>query len=105
MVNNRPNRSAIFYVPNPPGVCSVNLPGASAQPSPSAAKARNFAESLGRRITLPIHLADERFSSAAAEEELKEAGLCSRKRKNHLDSQAAVLILEGWLALQGAARS
>lgn len=67
-------------------------------------QARNFAESLGRRITLPIHLADERFSSAAAEEELKEAGLCSRKRKDHLDSQAAVLILEGWLALQNADR-
>lgn len=67
-------------------------------------QARNFAESLGRRVTIPIHLADERFSSAAAEAELKEAGLCSRKRKTHLDSQAAVLILETWLA-QSAARS
>jgi len=60
-------------------------------------QARNFAESLGRRISAPIHLVDERLSSAAAEEELKEAGLCSRKRKNHLDSQAAVQILNTWL--------
>ncbi|MHC1700532.1 MAG: Holliday junction resolvase RuvX [Humidesulfovibrio sp.] len=61
-------------------------------------QARNFAESLGRRIACPIHLVDERLSSAAAEEQLKEAGLCSRKRKEKLDSQAAVQILEAWIA-------
>lgn len=61
-------------------------------------QARNFAESLGRRIPCPVHLMDERLSSAAAEEQLKEAGLCSRKRKERLDSQAAVQILETWIA-------
>lgn len=61
-------------------------------------QARNFAESLGRRVTCPIHLVDERLSSCAAEEQLKEAGLCSRKRKERLDSQAAVQILEAWIA-------
>jgi putative Holliday junction resolvase len=61
-------------------------------------QARNFAESLARRVPVPVHLEDERLSSAAAEEQLKEAGLCSRKSKNRLDSQAAVLILESWLA-------
>ncbi len=61
-------------------------------------QARNFAESLGRRVACPIHLVDERLSSAAAEEQLKEAGLCSRKRKEKLDSQAAVQILEAWIA-------
>jgi len=59
---------------------------------------RNFAESLARRTTAPVHLMDERLSSAAAEAQLKEAGLCSRKRKPHLDSQAAVQILETWIA-------
>lgn len=61
-------------------------------------QARNFAESLGRRVSVPVHLVDERLSSAAAEEQLKEAGLCSRKSRKHLDSQAAVQILETWLA-------
>jgi putative Holliday junction resolvase len=61
-------------------------------------QARNFAESLGRRLACPIHLVDERLSSVAAEEQLKEAGLCSRKRKERLDSQAAVQILETWIA-------
>jgi len=59
---------------------------------------RNFAESLARRITAPVHLMDERLSSAAADAQLKEAGLCSRKRKVRLDSQAAVQILETWIA-------
>lgn len=58
---------------------------------------RNFAESLARRVSCPVHLVDERLSSAAAEEQLKEAGLCSRKRKERLDSQAAVQILETWI--------
>lgn len=59
---------------------------------------RNFAASLQRRVDLPIHLVDERLSSIAAEEELKEAGLWDRKRKKNLDSQAAKVILETWLS-------
>jgi putative Holliday junction resolvase len=58
---------------------------------------RNFAARLGRRLSVPIHLFDERLSSAAAEEELKEAGLGWKKRKKALDSQAAVKILESYL--------
>lgn len=61
-------------------------------------QARNFAASLARRIPAPVHLMDERLSSAAAEAQLKEAGLCSRKRKTRLDSQAAVQILETWIS-------
>ncbi|WP_027721504.1 Holliday junction resolvase RuvX [Maridesulfovibrio zosterae] len=59
---------------------------------------RNFAASLERRVDLPIHLVDERLSSIAAEEELKESGLWDKKRKKNLDSQAAKIILETWLA-------
>lgn len=64
----------------------------------STRQVRNFAESLARRTSAPVHLMDERLSSAAAEAQLKEAGLCSRKRKSRLDSQAAVQILETWIA-------
>lgn len=59
---------------------------------------RNFAERLGRRTPLPIEFMDERLTSAEAEGLLKEAGLCGKKRKARLDSQAAVIILEAWLA-------
>nr|WP_321258178.1 Holliday junction resolvase RuvX [uncultured Pseudodesulfovibrio sp.] len=60
-------------------------------------QARNFAESLGRRIEQPIHLMDERLTSAEAEEELNAAGLYGKKRKMTLDSQAAVIILRSWI--------
>ncbi|WP_285907518.1 Holliday junction resolvase RuvX [Pseudodesulfovibrio pelocollis] len=58
---------------------------------------RNFAQSLGRRTAVPIHLMDERLTSAQAEEELNAAGLRGTKRKMALDSQAAVIILRSWL--------
>lgn len=68
-------------------------------------QARNFAQSLGRRTDIPIHLVDERLSSAAAEEELLEAGLTKgKKRKAVLDQQAAVRILETHLAAKEDAR-
>lgn len=60
-------------------------------------QARNFAESLGRRIDLPIHLHDERLTSAEAEEELRAAGVRRGKMKQALDSQAATIILRSWL--------
>jgi len=78
----------------------LNLDGSD---SMTTRQARNFAQSLSRRTDLPIHLMDERLSSAAAEEELIEAGLTKRaKRKKVLDQQAAVRILESWLARPGA---
>jgi putative Holliday junction resolvase len=60
-------------------------------------QARNFAQSLGRRTEVPVHLMDERLTSAQAEEELNAAGMRGTKRKMALDSQAAVIILRSWL--------
>ncbi|MGL1861622.1 MAG: Holliday junction resolvase RuvX [Pseudodesulfovibrio sp.] len=60
-------------------------------------QARNFAQSLGRRTDLPIHMMDERLTSAQAEEELNAANVRGKKRKMALDSQAAVVILRSWL--------
>lgn len=60
-------------------------------------QARNFAQSLSRRTELPIHLMDERLTSAQAEEELSAANVRGAKRKMALDSQAAVVILRSWL--------
>lgn len=60
-------------------------------------QARNFADSLARRIEQPIHLVDERLSSAEAEQELRSAGLKRKKKKMALDQQAATVILRTWL--------
>lgn len=60
-------------------------------------QARNFAESLARRVDMPVRLMDERLTSAEAEGELNAAGLRGKKKKMALDSQAAVVILRTWL--------
>lgn len=76
----------------------VGLPLAlSGEDTLTTRQARNFAESLGRRTELPVHLMDERLTSAQAEEELNAAGLRGKKRKAALDSQAAAVILRSWL--------
>jgi len=60
-------------------------------------QARNFAASLERRTEVPVHMMDERLTSAEAEMELNDAGLRGKKKKMALDSQAAVIILRSWL--------
>ncbi len=59
---------------------------------------RNFVERLKRRTTLPIYLMPEFLSSAEASSDLKESTLPSHKHKGVLDQQAAVRILESFLA-------
>ena len=59
---------------------------------------RNFTASLKRRIDLPVYWMDEELSSISAEEELKAMGIGGRGKKELLDQQAAVLILESFLA-------
>ena len=76
----------------------VGLPlGLDGQETLTTRQARNFAESLGRRVGIPVHLHDERLSSVQAEEELRLAGRRGAKLKAALDAQAAVIILESWL--------
>ncbi len=59
---------------------------------------RNFAASLGRRTDIPIHLADERLSTQAAMDDLSVSRLSRKRKKAVVDQQAAVRILESWLA-------
>ena len=64
-------------------------------------QARNFTASLTRRTDKPVDMMDERLSSAAAEDDLVRAGMTKRtRRKEVLDQQAAVRILETWLTQQ-----
>lgn len=48
----------------------------------------------------PIHLWDERFSTAAAERTLLEADVSRARRKQKIDAVAAQVILQGWLDAQ-----
>lgn len=66
--------------------------------SESTRRARNFAASLARRTPLPVVLEDERLSTEAALEDLRQAGVRGKRKRAAVDQQAAVRILEAHLA-------
>jgi putative Holliday junction resolvase len=60
-------------------------------------KMQDFAEELRKRFRLPVHLWDERLTSAEANRLLRETELSIEKRAKAVDRMAAVLILQGWM--------
>jgi putative holliday junction resolvase len=68
-------------------------------------KMRLFAEDLRKRFRLPVHLWDERLTSAEANRLLRETDLSIEKRGKAVDRMAAVLILQGWMEQRVAAAS
>jgi putative holliday junction resolvase len=63
-----------------------------------AEKMQGFAEDLRKRFSLPVHLWDERLTSAEANRMLRSTDLSIQKRGQAVDRIAAVLILQGWIA-------
>jgi putative holliday junction resolvase len=62
-----------------------------------AEKMQVFAEELRKRFRLPVHLWDERLTSAEANRLLRETELSIDRRAKAVDRMAAVLILQGWM--------
>jgi len=62
-----------------------------------AGKIQAFAEDLRRHFKLPVHLWDERLTSAEANRLLRETDLSIEKRGKAVDRMAAILILQGWM--------
>jgi putative Holliday junction resolvase len=62
-----------------------------------AEKMQVFAEELRKRFRLPVHLWDERLTSAEANRLLRETELSINQRAKAVDRMAAVLILQGWM--------
>ncbi len=60
-------------------------------------KVAEYAEQLRQRFNLPVHLWDERLTSAEANRLLREAELSIQKRAQAVDRMAAVLILQSFL--------
>lgn len=56
-----------------------------------------FANSLREILSLPVHLWDERLTTASAQRTLIEADVSRSKRKAVVDKMAAALILQGFL--------
>src|SRR5712671_7695671 len=60
-------------------------------------KMQVFAEELRKKFRLPVHLWDERLTSAEANRLLRETELSIEKRAKAVDRMAAILILQGWM--------
>ena len=58
------------------------------------ARCTRFANQLRGRFRMEVNYADERLSSAEAEERLHESGYNARGAKEHLDAVAAQIILQ-----------
>jgi putative Holliday junction resolvase len=85
-----------------PGRALVGLPyNMDGSETTLTATCRAFGDELARRFGLPVEFVDERLTSAAAADELREArrsGARSRRvRREDIDATAARLILETWL--------
>jgi putative pre-16S rRNA nuclease len=86
-----------------PHLLVVGAPyNADGSPGALATAANGFAAELERRFGLPVKRVDERFSSLHASERLKAqraSGERKRRiRREDIDSAAAAVILERWLA-------
>lgn len=64
----------------------------------TTAAARGFARQLRKRFALPVHLTDERLSTVEARAHLFAEGGYRKIKKTEVDSIAACIILEQWLA-------
>jgi putative Holliday junction resolvase len=60
-------------------------------------KVTAFAEELRERFHLPVHLLDERLTSAEANRLLREAEVSLERRAQAVDRMAATLILQAFL--------
>lgn len=67
-----------------------------------AEKMEHFAEELRQRFRLPVHLWDERLSSAQANRLLRETDMSIARRGQVVDQMAAVLILQAWMDARGS---
>lgn len=76
----------------------VGLPLSLAGEEGRTAKlARQVADALVARTSLPLSWVDERFSTVEAERRLREARAPAERRREVIDQYAAVVILEDWL--------
>ncbi|HZH29315.1 MAG TPA: Holliday junction resolvase RuvX [Pyrinomonadaceae bacterium] len=72
----------------------LNLDGTEGE---AALEARRIARNLTLSLNIPVYLQDERLTSHAAEESLREAGVEGAELTARLDSEAAVLILRDFI--------
>ena len=87
-----------------PDALLVGLPlTADGEEQKASRGARAFAQALGKRFELPIHLVDERMSSIEASRRFaarRASGEAKKKHAASIDAVAAEVITENWLSQQ-----
>lgn len=68
---------------------------------PGAKRARALGAAIAQRCGVTVHFADERLSSAAADDQMARTGLTHGQKKARRDALAAAAILRGFLAMRG----
>lgn len=68
----------------------------------AATDARRAADALAESLGIPVRLQDERLTSFAAEEALREQGFGREEIKRRVDSEAAAIILRDFLEQQNS---
>jgi len=66
----------------------------------SAVQARRMALKFAQSLAVPVYLQDERLSSVAAEENLRDEGYSREQLSALVDSEAAAIILRDFLVSQ-----
>ncbi len=78
----------------------------SGEAGAQARRSEAFAERLGQALPgVQIELWDERWTSAEAERLLRAAGVARGRRRERVDTLAAVLILESFMAARPSRRT
>ena len=77
----------------------VNMDGSY---GPTARRAQAFCRTLRTLTDTPVMMYDERLTSHEAEARLRAAGVQPSREKGRVDSAAAALILESYLASQSS---
>ena len=82
-------------------LCLCGLPyNMNGTEGPSAAAARELGEALAERTGLPLIYQDERMTTVSAQRVLIEGDVSRKKRKEVIDTVAAVFILQAYLDKQ-----
>nr|WP_228255298.1 Holliday junction resolvase RuvX [Ornithinimicrobium avium] len=83
----------------------VGLPRSlSGEEGLAARRARDYADSLQRRLDVPVRLWDERLTTVDAHRNLHRSGVRGRDQRAVVDQVAAVLILQAALDARRAGR-
>jgi len=70
------------------------------QEGPAADIVHEFAVQLQQRVAVPLKFVDERLTTKAAEQAMREAGASAKKIKKTADAAAAAVILQTYLDLR-----